>query len=110
MISLHEGRGPVSASERMTQSSAQANFLVNVRRELAARGWSQAELARALEVSPSQLSQLFSGYRNPGLKTIESIGEILGLHAAELLMPADCSDELKRLMREALASATSISG
>jgi len=105
MISLLASDAAVSQSERSAQSITQVHFLANVRRELAARRWTQADLARALEVSPSQLSQLFSGYRNPGLRTIESIAAILGMHAAELLMPPDCPEELKRLMRETLYGA-----
>lgn len=105
MDSISKRRLGASLPARTNASRTQEYFLENVRREMAERLWSQAELARAMGVSPSHVSQLFSRLRNPGLKTVESVGRIFGMHAVELLMPPDSSAEVKRLVRQALAKA-----
>ena len=82
----------------------QANFLANLRRELQARDWTQSDLAKAMDVNPSHISQLFSGYRKPGLKTIEMAAEALGINAFELLLPKNCSQDARDALRKFLRS------
>lgn len=97
----HPDRFP---SGHLTRMDLQTSFVSNLRRELQDRGWSQSDLAKLMDVNPSHISQLFSGYRKPGLKTIEMTAEALGINALELLLPHNCSPELRDSLRASLRS------
>jgi len=88
----------------LTRMDLQTNFLSNLRRELHNRNWSQSDLAKRMDVNPSHISQLFSGYRKAGLKTIEMTAEALGINALELLLPHNCSPELREALQASLRS------
>jgi len=60
-------------------------FCENVRQLMAYHGLNQTELAVRLDVSPSFISQLLNGGRRPGLATIESIADALGVEPHRLL-------------------------
>ena len=64
-------------------------FMDNLRLRLDEKGWSQRELARRLGVSSAAVSHLFTGNRQPGLSTIESIARVLDVSPLELLIPRD---------------------
>lgn len=70
--------GPLSA----TLASA---FRRNVRIRMNALGVTQAALATRLDVTPSFVSQMLSGHRNPGLDSLEDFAKALEIEAAELL-------------------------
>jgi transcriptional regulator with XRE-family HTH domain len=65
----------------------------NVERERVTRGWSQAELARRIDMQPAQLSQVLKGESSPGLDTVERIAKGLGVTVSALLRaPAEVTD------------------
>ena len=50
-----------------------------------ARGWSQAELARQLKISPSAVGMYEQGRREPALDMLVTIAEVFGVTADYLL-------------------------
>lgn len=52
--------------------------LANLRADIARRGWSQADLARACSLTPHAISHLMTGYRNGETATHVKIAEALG--------------------------------
>ena len=68
-------------SERMTRELGE-----NIRRELAARGWTQTELARRCDMPPSQINQIISGRYDPRLGTLERIAAALRRPIEALVM------------------------
>lgn len=68
----------------MPQSLADA-FRRNVRDRMEELGLSQADLAEKLSVTPSFVSQILSGHRNPGLSSLEDFAKALGMKAYELI-------------------------
>lgn len=67
-------------SSRLAQA-----FRRNVRARMAAMAISQADLAEELKVTPSFVSQMLSGHRNPGLESLAEFGKALGVQPADLL-------------------------
>ncbi len=51
-----------------------------LRRCLDRNGWSQAELARKLDVLPAMVSRLLAGQRRPGRKLGQLIQRLAGVH------------------------------
>ena len=62
-----------------------AIFVANVRELMDERGWSQADLAKKLGVTPGFVSQLLSGHRHPGLDSLENLAKAFRVDASELL-------------------------
>lgn len=68
----------------MSESLAKA-FRRNARERMESLGLSQAALAERLEVTPAFVSQMLSGYRNPGLNSLEDFAKALEIDASDLL-------------------------
>ena len=62
-----------------------ACFVENVRDLLEEREWTQADLAHKINKHPSYVSQLLSGYRHPGLDSLELIAKAFKIEAGDLL-------------------------
>jgi transcriptional regulator with XRE-family HTH domain len=71
---------PRSVSEELA-----AAFRENVRARMTALGLSQSELADALGVTPSYVSQLLSGHRRPGLDGLGDMASVLKTDPTDLL-------------------------
>lgn len=56
--------------------------------ELNQRGWSQADLARRSRITPTQISRILSGSRNPGTEALTAIAGALNVPAAMLFQLA----------------------
>ncbi len=76
----------------------QERFQTRVRYALKKRGWSQADLARRMEVDPPYLSQYLAGRRCPGLDVVERFAVALQVDPGTLLAEIDLS-ELAELAR-----------
>ena len=61
------------------------NFVGNVTVILEQRGLSRADLARQMGVTPSFVTQILNGTREPGLGVIERVAASLGVAPAHLL-------------------------
>jgi transcriptional regulator with XRE-family HTH domain len=61
----------------------------NIRRELAAKGWTQTELARRCGMPPSRINQIISGRYDPRLGTVERIASALCRPLAVLVMRSE---------------------
>lgn len=68
----------------MSDSLANA-FRRNVRARMDTLELSQADLAERLRVTPAFVSQMLSGYRNPGLNSLEDFAKALETEAADLI-------------------------
>lgn len=62
-------------------------FGQNVRKERLARGLTQQELAGRLEMERSYLSELERGRRNPTVRVLGALAQVLGVEPWELLKP-----------------------
>ena len=60
-------------------------FIRNVRARMQALGMNQNELAEQLNVGKSYVSQMLSGHRRPGLDSLESFANALGVRPEELI-------------------------
>jgi transcriptional regulator with XRE-family HTH domain len=60
-------------------------FRRNVLTRMGALGLDQKALAKRLKVTPSFVSQLLSGHRNPGLNSLEDFAKALEIEASELI-------------------------
>ena len=60
-------------------------FRDNLAAAMRDNGWTAKDLAVELGVSQSHVSHLLSGYRNPGLGTLQAIADILGVSPASLI-------------------------
>jgi transcriptional regulator with XRE-family HTH domain len=60
-------------------------FRGNVESRLLKKGWGRADLAEAMGVTPSHVTQVLGGHRGVGLETIDKIADALGVPAADLL-------------------------
>lgn len=70
----------------MEMASALADvFRSNVRGRLQKKGWTQAELAKAMGVSAQYLSHLMTGFRDPGLTSLERAAKALDVSPSQLL-------------------------
>ncbi len=56
--------------------------------ELKSRSWTQSELSRRSGISQSQISQLISSGRNPGVDTCTGIANAFGLPVGEVMRQA----------------------
>ncbi len=62
-------------------------FRRNVRARMGTLGLTQEALAERLKCTPSFVSQLLSGHRNPGLNSLEDFAKALQIEASELIRP-----------------------
>ncbi len=60
-------------------------FSRNVRARMTELGITQQLLAERLDVGKSYVSQMLSGYRRPGLESLESFADALGMEPADLI-------------------------
>jgi transcriptional regulator with XRE-family HTH domain len=60
-------------------------FRRNVRERMATLKLSQSALAERLECTPSFISQMLSGHRNPGLDSLEIFAKALDTEPPELI-------------------------
>lgn len=60
-------------------------FRANVKKLLAAKGWTQKELAEKAGVHPPVISRVLSGKNEPELVTLDAIAQAFGTTAARLL-------------------------
>lgn len=72
----------------MASPPASETFVANVRRELAARGWNQTDLATKCDWPPARISEILGQKRNVRLATAEKIADAFGVGVASLLVPA----------------------
>jgi transcriptional regulator with XRE-family HTH domain len=61
-------------------------FRRNVRARMEELGLTQADVAGKLHVTPSFVSQMLSGHRDPGLESLDAFARVLGTNAADLLL------------------------
>ena len=59
----------------------------NIRRELAARQWTQSELARRAGMPQPRISEVLACRFDPSLRKLEKIANALGITVSALLMP-----------------------
>jgi len=62
-------------------------FALNVRREIDARGWTQAKLADEAKLPQPRIAEILSGRFNYRLATVERIADALGIVPGILLLP-----------------------
>lgn len=67
-------------SERLSRA-----FRRNVRERMDELGLTQTGLAKKLRVTPSFVSQMLGGHRNPGLESLEDFAKALDVEAADLI-------------------------
>ena len=88
------------------------NFGEWIQAELDARGWRQADLARATHLDSAVISNLINGIRNPGVETCTAIARAFGypvefvFRAAGLLPSAVEPKVIYELMAYKLAELT----
>jgi transcriptional regulator with XRE-family HTH domain len=66
--------------ERLPQT-----FRLNLRSRMRAAGINQTQLAALLDVSPSYVSHLLTGHRDPGLTTLSRLADALACRPSDLI-------------------------
>ena len=65
-----------------------AEFLAaNTKREMVARGWTQAHLAELCDWPPARISEILRGDLNYRLATLETLAKALAVSPASLILP-----------------------
>lgn len=59
----------------------------NIRRELAARKWTQRDLATRTGMPDSRISELLTGKYEPSIGKLEKVAKAFGINTSVLLMP-----------------------
>lgn len=59
----------------------------NVRREMTARNWTQAELAERTGMPQPRISEVLTGRYDPSLGKLDKIAKAFGITLSTLLMP-----------------------
>ena len=67
-----------------------------------ARGWSQAELARALQISPSAVGMYEQGRREPSLSAVVALSRTFGVSVDYLLTGAALTSRDAAVMKQAV--------
>ncbi len=62
-------------------------FVVNVLREMDARGWNRSKLAEECKWPPARITEILGKKRDLRLGTMEKIADAFGLTVASLLIP-----------------------
>jgi transcriptional regulator with XRE-family HTH domain len=60
-------------------------FRSNLKAALEEKGWSQSDLARAMKITPTQVSKYANGVCTPGLDLVERFAKALDVETLELL-------------------------
>lgn len=76
----------------MSRTSLSIRFGARVRAARSARGFSQADLATRVGLSPNHLGVLERGEKVPTLETVEAVAKALGVTAAELIADGSAGD------------------
>ena len=66
-----------------------AAIIVQLRVELAARGWSQQEFSKMIDIEPETLSRYMKGHRHIPMRTFIRMAQVFGMKAAQLLAGAE---------------------
>lgn len=66
----------------------QATFVRKLREALDAKGWTQSDLARALDMTPQSVGHYVHGRRSPGIELVEKFAEAL-----DVAYPTNLLDE-----------------
>ncbi len=82
------GIGDDAASTPTPTTPANELFIDWLREQMATRGWSQNQMARAIGITHGGLSTIFSGKRRPGIETYIKIAQALGVNITEVLARA----------------------
>ena len=61
------------------------DFRENVQEVLTEKGWSRKRLAEEMGVTPSWVTQLLRGHREPGLAVVEDVAVALGVPSGRLV-------------------------
>ena len=69
----------------MAKSTLHADFIENLRREMARQGINQTELAEKMEVSSAYVSQVLLAKNVPSLTVVENFAKALGVDRLQLL-------------------------
>lgn len=69
------------------------------------QGWSQAELAKKLSISPSTVGMYEQGRREPSLSSLVQLSRAFGVSADYLLTGVPLTPEDEHAMAEAVAKA-----
>ena len=77
----------------MLDVTARQIVAANVKREMEARGWTQAELARRASLYQPRISELLSGEKDARLTTLEKVASAFGITVSALLMPVVVPEE-----------------
>ena len=63
------------------------NLATNIRRELDARGWTQAELARRCGWPQPRVAEILNCRYSPRIATVDVVANAFGLPTSALLLP-----------------------
>lgn len=91
----------------MTSTFSRKNYAKAFRIVRAAFGLSQAELAAKMGLSPSQLSLIEAGRRQPSLRVVESLAEAVTIPSALVTLLASSREELGK---QAGGTTTALAG
>ena len=80
----------------MNAKDLSARFVANVRRHLAALGWSQNEFALRHGIGSGAASRLLSGAHHPTFETVAKVADLFGVEPHELLEPVVGSGRVTR--------------
>jgi transcriptional regulator with XRE-family HTH domain len=69
----------------MDVSQLGRNFRENLESALKEKGWNQSDLARAMDITPTQVYKYLRGHSTPGLDQVERFAKALDLDALDLL-------------------------
>ncbi len=69
----------------MTAGNSAKKLGENIKKLRLAKGLTQGDLCRKLEVDRAYMSNIESGKKNPTLSTLEKIANALGISSSELL-------------------------
>lgn len=61
------------------------DFRHNVNSQLEKLGWTRADLAERMHVTPGYITQLLNGHHEPGLRVVERVATALGVPADRLI-------------------------
>lgn len=75
------------------------NFAENLKKARLEKGWNQEQLAQAMEISQSAISQFEKGLRLPTPANVKKFSDILGVSRDFLIGEEDMANERVKLMR-----------
>lgn len=75
------------------ESKLSLYFRIHVKAKMVEFGWTHQDLANAMGVDRSYVSQLLRGHRSPGFKTLEDMAKALEVPAGSLIEPVEAPAE-----------------